>query len=82
MQARGNKEKEVAGLSCGDILAKTIREEYLRLRESVGTDTDKHLEVGGLTEITGALKCPDCGKALIKQGGCWVCESCGYSKCD
>lgn len=81
MQARGNKEKEVAGLSCGDILAKTIREEYLRLRESEPV-ADKCLEAGGLKEIVGALKCPDCGKALIKQGGCWVCESCGYSKCD
>ena len=27
--------------------------------------------------------CPECGeKTLIRQGGCYVCTSCGYSKCE
>ncbi|MCJ2556804.1 MAG: vitamin B12-dependent ribonucleotide reductase [Candidatus Thermoplasmatota archaeon] len=25
--------------------------------------------------------CPDCGAALVHEGGCMVCRSCGYSKC-
>ena len=25
--------------------------------------------------------CPDCGAILVNEGGCWVCRSCGYSKC-
>lgn len=27
-------------------------------------------------------KCPECGEELIFEGGCNVCKSCGYSKCD
>ena len=29
-----------------------------------------------------APKCPQCGEALIFEGGCNICKSCGYSKCD
>jgi len=25
--------------------------------------------------------CPECGSAMMKQSGCWVCMSCGWSKC-
>jgi len=25
--------------------------------------------------------CPECGASLIYQGGCCVCQSCGYSEC-
>lgn len=28
-----------------------------------------------------APECPDCGKALIFQEGCFVCSGCGYTKC-
>jgi ribonucleoside-diphosphate reductase alpha chain len=26
-------------------------------------------------------ECPDCGKELIFQEGCFVCQACGYTKC-
>lgn len=26
--------------------------------------------------------CPECGEPLVFEGGCNVCKSCGYSKCD
>lgn len=25
--------------------------------------------------------CPECGASLTYQGGCCVCQSCGYSEC-
>jgi hypothetical protein len=25
--------------------------------------------------------CPECGSAMMKESGCWVCMSCGWSKC-
>ena len=28
-----------------------------------------------------AMKCPDCGKPLARDGGCIICRHCGYSKC-
>jgi len=28
-------------------------------------------------------KCPQCGKnTYVKEGGCFICKSCGFSKCD
>ena len=27
-------------------------------------------------------KCPECGEELVFEGGCNVCKSCGWSKCD
>lgn len=28
------------------------------------------------------IKCPDCGEELVFEGGCNICKSCGWSKCD
>lgn len=33
-------------------------------------------------ENKNIVKCPECGEPLIFEGGCNVCKSCGYSKCD
>ena len=33
-------------------------------------------------EINTKVSCPECGAALIFEGGCNTCKSCGYSKCD
>lgn len=34
------------------------------------------------TKIKGKPKCPECGEPLIFEGGCNICKSCGWSKCD
>jgi ribonucleoside-diphosphate reductase alpha chain len=36
-----------------------------------GTDAVKNL----------AGQCPDCGNLLVYQEGCYICPSCGYTKC-
>lgn len=33
-------------------------------------------------EPTKANPCPECGEPLTFEGGCNICKSCGYSKCD
>lgn len=93
MQVKGSKTKEINGLSCGDILAKTIREEYLRLREAIGIDdTERSSNVTPafmnkdfgikLEPVDDKMVCPDCGKPLTPMSGCLQCIECGYSKCD
>lgn len=32
--------------------------------------------------ISSAMKCPECGDNLIQEGGCIICKSCGWSKCN
>ena len=29
----------------------------------------------------GKIKCPECGEALVHEGGCNICKSCGWSRC-
>ena len=32
---------------------------------------------------SGGRRCPRCGTgALMREGGCWVCADCGYSRCE
>ena len=28
------------------------------------------------------VKCPECGAPINNSGGCVICPTCGYSKCD
>ena len=73
MKAKG---KQVDGMSCADIIARTMEQfikpkmEYPRTEEEAKNGF-KNLE-----------KCPECGEyGLTHQGGCNQCLSCGYTKC-
>lgn len=95
-QAKGSK-KVIDGLSCGDILARTIQEEYDRFNKCETCskkeikDTVKEKDI--LKEQFKAMKnpknwvipnntCPECGMEMANEGGCVTCKNCGYSKCD
>lgn len=88
--------KKIDGLSCGDIVARTIEEEYKRYHHTITdgninayeTRADSiaadQIRIKG-EEITDAFlnnKCPECGEPISNQGGCNICLNCGYSKCD
>ena len=89
MQVKGSKSKEINGLSCGDILAKTILEEYLRLQDNANEEPidkkpafmNKDFSIK-LEPVDDKMVCPDCGKPLTPMAGCLYCIECGYSKCD
>jgi len=74
-------------LSCADAIA-SVLEKHVRSdsnnKESAkleaaptnkgnGHDEDKAMNIAG--------QCPDCGNLLIYQEGCFICPSCGYTKC-
>lgn len=70
------KGGHVDGISCADIIAKTIQEFQ-----------NSDVCIQGNTSITEDNKeyeeCPECHeKSLIREGGCKQCLSCGYSKCE
>lgn len=70
------KGGHVDGISCADIIAKTIQEFQ-----------NSDVCIQGNTSITEDKKdyeeCPECHeKSLIREGGCKQCLSCGYSKCE
>jgi ribonucleoside-diphosphate reductase alpha chain len=72
-------------LSCADAIA-SVLEKYVGFnnKESAkleaaptnkgnGHDGDKAINIAG--------QCPDCGNLLTYQEGCFICPSCGYTKC-
>lgn len=74
-------KKKVDGLSCGDIVAKAIETEY---KYRKGKKNTKKVEkiTKKVEKIEEKAKCPECGAELSFTGGCNVCPSCGWSKCN
>jgi ribonucleoside-diphosphate reductase alpha chain len=38
--------------------------------------------VNQMMAVHNSNKCPECGEELKNQGGCNICNNCGYSRCD
>lgn len=89
-QAKGSKVKHIDGLSCGDVVAKTIQEEYERYNKQPKKTVSKNakdITWHKFGEDFASHKpeenaCPECGVKMAAEGGCVVCKNCGYSKCD
>ncbi len=61
-------------LSCADAIASVLE------KHITGEDNKPKFEDYGLAKNL-AGQCPDCGNLLAYQEGCFVCPSCGYTKC-
>jgi len=61
-------------LSCADAIASVLE------KHTTGYDGKPRLEDYGLIKNL-AGQCVDCGNLLVYQEGCFVCPSCGYTKC-
>ena len=82
-------ENGKAVLSCADAIAGVLEKHISpgRIDSGKGEESSKpevtHKSVtSGYkagANITG--QCPDCGNLLVYQEGCFICPSCGYTKC-
>ena len=97
MKGKGAR-KQIDGLSCGDVIAKTIEEEYQRYNhknedknESKNKNESKSMDILSVMikkkQQEVGIKpsynaCPECGQSMANEGGCVTCKHCGYSKCD
>ncbi len=61
-------------LSCADAIASVLE------KHTTGYEGKPRPEDYGLTKNL-AGQCPECGNLLAYQEGCFVCHSCGYTKC-
>ncbi|MFC1907952.1 vitamin B12-dependent ribonucleotide reductase [Chloroflexota bacterium] len=61
-------------LSCADAIASILE------KHTTGYDGKPKLADYGLTKNL-AGQCPECGNLLAYQEGCFICPSCGYTKC-
>ena len=74
--------KNIDGLSCGDIVARTIQEEYEKLKGIPSLKVPAAKPVIQPKQTVETSKCPKCGESLAYSGGCKQCLNCGWSKCD
>ena len=84
MQLKGKNIKPIDGMSCGDIVARTIQEEYEKLKGMPVLKAPAKQEPNPVPQktVTANTKCPQCGAVLAYSGGCKQCLSCGWTKCD
>ena len=80
LKAKGGN---IDGISCPDIIAKTILEFVTPSKNNkpiaAVDNTFKQIS----KEVQEYEECPECHeKTLIRDGGCKQCTSCGYSKCE
>ena len=73
---------KIDGISCGDVVAKTIKEEYEYLQKLSKENRPSVAKKTQTESVSTKNKCPECGEELAFEGGCNVCKNCGYSKCD
>ncbi len=66
-------EEGKAVLSCADAIA-SVLEKHIS-----GDDKPKLEDYGLAKNLAG--QCPECGGLLAYQEGCFICPSCGYTKC-
>ena len=72
MYAKGRGIELAKGSSCPSVIANQLKSflSKLKNRQDTIVDTDN-----------GTPKCDVCGAQLLSAEGCFVCTSCGYSKC-
>lgn len=70
--------KHVDGLSCPDIMAKTLHAFYYGEEDE---KPQKATLVKSKKVVENNEKCPECGETLHYEGGCIICKACGWSKC-
>jgi len=64
-----------AVLSCADAIASVLEKEIQEVPQRPAAEP----AAARIKNVAG--QCPDCGTLLIYQEGCYLCRSCGYTKC-
>jgi len=83
------KDGKLDGISCADILAKTLLEFYKELNPNgepkaqtkIVTKAPEKQTESEVEEWDGE-HCPKCGAKLMHRGGCVDCPECAWSKCN
>ena len=86
------------GTSCPSAIGFAIEELNDKINERVFADEGEEIENDTLDDENNTLNiknstldntlenksypCPECGEELTFEGGCNICKSCGWSKCD
>ena len=78
---------QLDGISCPDIIGKALQNEYKEGGQWLVTSEKTEQIFKKLNEkeninIQEDKKCPECGEPITNNGGCVICLSCGWTKCE
>lgn len=88
---RATKHDTSKGSCCPVAIGNALLEMYKEMRDELGIDEKSGCinEEGNSPnikakekDINNSVKCPECGNTLFFEGGCNICKTCGWSKCD
>ena len=81
---RATKRDTSKGSCCPVAIGNALIEMYEELQSELGLVEEKEVNVNPTSVQANGNKpkCPECGEPLIFEGGCNICKSCGWSKCD
>lgn len=81
---RATKRDTSKGSCCPVAIGNALIDMYEELQNELGLTDDREVEETHIENTTAndKPKCPECGEPLIFEGGCNICKSCGWSKCD
>ena len=84
VHARSKGAKLSKGSNCGQAIFNTLYDFVKRMEKNEGRYVLKQNFAEGNPNLPVAFSnpCPSCGKPLHRQGGCYTCDECGFSKCD
>lgn len=71
------KKDTSKGSCCPVAIGYALLDMYKEMQSEINPDYDKDDVIDD-----DAPKCPECGEILTFEGGCNICKSCGWSKCD
>ncbi len=66
-------------LSCADAIASVLEKHIKNSPGGTSKAADNPEDFGLVRNVAG--QCPECGSLLAYQEGCFICRSCGYTKC-
>lgn len=72
---------DIKVLSCPDAIGKAIERAMKTYDSSENGGFSTNVDININTSDTASL-CPECGSDIEHEGGCTICRSCGYSKCN
>ena len=72
------------GSCCPMAIGNALKEMYDEMMSEITCkdDEEENKEVNTITNKKIINPCPQCGDELTFEGGCNICKSCGWSKCD
>ena len=83
---KATKHDTSKGSSCPVAIGNALISMYEEMKNDIGDDDESLKTENKPVKIkenkSNKPKCPECGEELFFEGGCNICKSCGWSKCD